>query len=129
MVRDVPVTLRRIHALLVPRGLFISKTPCLGDMNPLLRRVLLPALRALGRAPHVSVFKQADLCRLFSAAGFDVLGIEDHASQGNDRCPWIVARKHCAAGAGEPAAPYTPGSHLRLGELGARPSGRLGPRV
>lgn len=93
MVRDVPGTLRRIHSLLAPDGLFISKTPCLGDMNPLLSLVLLPGMRAIGKAPYVSVFRQAELCRLVSSAGFDLLATENHASKGNDRRPCIVARK------------------------------------
>ena len=93
MVRDVPGTLRRIHTLLAPDGLFIFKTPCLGDMNPLLSLVLLPGMRAIGQAPYVSVFRQAELCRLVSSAGFDLLATENHASKGNDRRPCIVARK------------------------------------
>ena len=93
MVRDVPATLRRIHTLLAPGGLFISKTPCLGDMNPLLGLVLLPGMRAIGRAPYVSVFRQAELCELVSSAGFDILATENHATKGNDRRPCIVARK------------------------------------
>jgi ubiquinone/menaquinone biosynthesis C-methylase UbiE len=93
MVRDVPGTLRRIHTLLASGGLFISKTPCLGDMNPLLSLVLLPAMRAIGKAPYVSVFRQAELCRLVSSAGFDLIATENHASRGNDRRPCIVARK------------------------------------
>ncbi|MDO8324723.1 MAG: class I SAM-dependent methyltransferase [Phenylobacterium sp.] len=101
MVRDVPGTLRRIHTLLAPRGLFVSKTPCLGDMNPLLSGVLLPAMRAVGRAPYVSVFRQAELCELVSAAGFDILAAENHATKGDDRRPCIVARKRSEA----PAAP------------------------
>lgn len=96
MVRDVPATLSRIHALLAPDGLFISKTPCLADMNPLIRHVLLPVMRAVGKAPYVSVFGQARLCQLVSAAGFDILATENHASRGNDRRPWIVARKRSA---------------------------------
>lgn len=93
MVRDVPGTLRRIHTLLAPGGLLISKTPCLGDMNPLLSLVLLPAMRAIGKAPYVSVFRQAELCRLVSSAGFDLIATENHASRGNDRRPCMVARK------------------------------------
>jgi len=96
MVRDVPGTLRRIHTLLAPSGLFISKTPCLGDMNPLLSLVLLPSMRAIGRAPYVSCFRQAELCELVSSAGFDILATENHATKGNDRRPWIVARRRCS---------------------------------
>jgi ubiquinone/menaquinone biosynthesis C-methylase UbiE len=93
MVRDVPETLRRIHTLLAPGGLFISKTPCLGDMNPLIRLVLLPAMRAIGKAPYVSVLSQAEFCWLLNAAGFDILATENHATKGNDRRPFILARK------------------------------------
>lgn len=93
MVRDVPATLHRIHTLLAPGGLFISKTPCLGDMNPLLGLVLLPVMRAIGKAPYVSVLRQAEFCELVIAAGFDILATENHATKGNDRRPWIVARK------------------------------------
>lgn len=52
LVRDLSGTLRRIHDLLAAEGLFISKTPCVGDMNPLLRLALLPAMRAIGKAPY-----------------------------------------------------------------------------
>lgn len=93
MVRDVPATLGRIQALLAPGGLFISKTPCLGDMNLLLSRVALPAMRAIGKAPYVSVFDQAELCGLVNSAGFDILATENHASKGDDRRPFIAARK------------------------------------
>ncbi len=93
MVRDVPGTLRQVHRLLAPGGMFISKTPCLGDMNPRLSLVLLPVMRAIGKAPYVSVLRQAGLCRLVSSAGFDILATENHASRGDDRRPFIVARK------------------------------------
>lgn len=92
LVRDVPGTLRRIHALLAPEGLFISKTPCLGDMNPLLS-LALPGMRLIGKAPYVSVFRLAELRERVSAAGFEILTAENHASRGNDRRPFILARK------------------------------------
>jgi len=87
LVRDLPGTLRRIHALLEAEGLFISKTPCVGDMNP------LPAMRAIGRAPYAGVFRAAELSRLIHAAGFDILAVESHATRGDDARPYIVARK------------------------------------
>ena len=95
LVRDVPGTLRRVHGLLAPGGLFISKTPCLGDMNPLLS-LALPGMRMIGKAPYVSVFRQAELRERVSAAGFEILAAENHASRGNDRRPCIVARKRGA---------------------------------
>ncbi|RWQ65500.1 MAG: class I SAM-dependent methyltransferase [Mesorhizobium sp.] len=93
MVRDLPGTLRRIHALLAAEGLFISKTPCVGDMNPLIRLALLPAMRAIGKAPYAGVFRAADLSQHICAAGFDVLATESHATKGSDSRPYIVARK------------------------------------
>lgn len=93
LVRDLPGTLRCIHALLAAEGLFISKTPCVGDMNPLIRLALLPAMRAIGKAPYAGVFRAAGLSQQISAAGFDVLATESHATKGNDDRPYIVARK------------------------------------
>ncbi|HJS45602.1 MAG TPA: class I SAM-dependent methyltransferase [Rhizomicrobium sp.] len=95
LVRDLPGTLQSIHALLAAQGLFISKTPSLGDMNPLIRLVLLPAMRAIGKAPYVNVFRAAELSELICAAGFDILATENHATKGNDHRPYIVARKRC----------------------------------
>ncbi|KRR00554.1 class I SAM-dependent methyltransferase [Bradyrhizobium valentinum] len=93
LVRNVPDTLRSIHVLLKPGGLFISKTPCLGDMNPLIRLLLLPAMRAIGMAPHVSSLGASALEQLIIDAGFEVLVRESHASKGKDQRPYIVARK------------------------------------
>ncbi len=88
----MPGTLRRIHALLAADGLFISKTPCVGNMNPLIRLVL-PAMRAIGMAPYAGVFRGAELGRLIGAAGFEILATENHAGRGDDNRPFIVARK------------------------------------
>jgi len=93
LVRDLPDTLRRIHDVLAPDGVFISKTPCVGDMNLMIRRVLLPAMRAVGKAPHVSVFRAGALSERFHAAGFDILVSESHATSGKDIRPFVVARK------------------------------------
>lgn len=93
LVRDLPGTLRSIHALLAPGGLFIAKTPCVGDMNPLIRLALLPAMRAIGQAPYAGVFRATELSRQIKDAGFDVLVVENHASRGNDNRPYSVARK------------------------------------
>jgi ubiquinone/menaquinone biosynthesis C-methylase UbiE len=93
LVRDLPGTLRRIHALLAPEGLFISKTPCVGEMNPLIR-LALPAMRAIGQAPYAGVFRTTDLSRQICAAGFDILATESHATKGDDKRPYIVARQN-----------------------------------
>jgi len=93
LVRNLPGTLRCIHALLAAEGLFISKTPCVGEMNALVRLALLPAMRAIGKAPYVSVFRAADLSQQIGAAGFDILAVESHSTKDEARRPYIVARK------------------------------------
>lgn len=92
LVRDLPGTLRCIHALLAADGVFISKTPCVGEMNPLIR-LALPVMRAVGLAPYAGVFRVAELSQHISAAGFDILATENHGAKGNDNRPYIVARK------------------------------------
>lgn len=93
LVRNLPDTLRRIHDMLPSGGLFISKTPCVGDMNLMIRRLLLPAMRAVGKAPYVSIFDAVELNQQVLDAGFDVLANESHAVKGKDIRPFIVARK------------------------------------
>ena len=92
LVRDLPGTLQRIHSLLAAQGLLITKTPCVGDMNPLIRLVL-PAMRAIGKAPYAGIFTATELSRHITAGGFDILATEFHATKGNDKRPYIVARK------------------------------------
>ncbi len=93
LVRDLPGTLRSIHALLSPQGLFISKTPCVGDMNFLIRLALLPAMRAVGMAPYAGVFNSTELSRQIGASGFEILANEIHSTRRDDKRPYIVARK------------------------------------
>ncbi|HHV66179.1 class I SAM-dependent methyltransferase [Brucella intermedia] len=92
LVRDLSGTLRSINTLLEQGGLFISKTPCVGDMNPLIR-LALPAMRLTGQAPYAGVFRATELSQQISAAGFDVVAVERHAARGSDNRPYIVARK------------------------------------
>lgn len=84
--------LARIHRLLKPGGLFISKTPCLGDMNPLILAAL-PVMRFFGKAPHVLIFTSGELQAAIAAAGFDLVEVARHASKGKDTRPFIVARR------------------------------------
>lgn len=93
LVRDLPGTIARIHSLLAAQGLLITKTPCVGDMNSLIRLILLPAMRAIGKAPYAGVFRATELIGLITAAGFEIVAVEDHATKGKDGRPYIVARK------------------------------------
>ena len=92
LVRVLSAAPPSIHTLLEPGGLFISKTPCVGDMS-LLIRLALPAMRLIGKAPYAGVFRATELSRQISASGFDILAVERHAARGTDNRPYIVARK------------------------------------
>ena len=93
LVRDPQIVLRHIHDLLLPGGLFISKTPCLGDMNVLVRSVLLPVMGVVGLAPHVTVLGTHDLTDLIRSAGFEIVAAEKHATKARDARPFVLARK------------------------------------
>lgn len=55
-------------------------------MNPFIRLVL-PAMRVIGKAPFAGVFNAAELGRHINAGGFDILATEIHATKGNDNRP------------------------------------------
>lgn len=91
LVGNLPAVLAHIRTLLAPGGLFISKTPCVGDMNPLIR-LAIPLMRLVGKAPSVNTFSAASLERAICAAGFEILENERHGSKKIDIRPFIVAR-------------------------------------
>jgi ubiquinone/menaquinone biosynthesis C-methylase UbiE len=84
--------LRGIHRLLKPGGHFISKTPCLREMNPLVR-VAIPAMQLIGKAPFVAILSSEELEREIEAVGFDIVERARHASRGRDARPFLVARR------------------------------------
>lgn len=92
LVAERESVLRGIHRLLKAGGHFISKTPCLGEMNPLVR-VALPVMQSFGRAPRVSYLNAGALEREITACGFDIVERGRHASRGKDTRPFLVARK------------------------------------
>jgi ubiquinone/menaquinone biosynthesis C-methylase UbiE len=84
--------LKNVHRLLRPGGLFISKTPCLKEMNPLIR-LAVPVMQAFGRAPYVAFFSTQELEQEIEAAGFEIVERARHASRGKDARVFLVARK------------------------------------
>lgn len=81
-----------VHRLLKPGGLFISKTPCLKEMN-LAVRLAVPVMQFLGKAPYVASFSAAELERAIVTAGFEIVERGQHASRGRDARPFFVARR------------------------------------
>jgi ubiquinone/menaquinone biosynthesis C-methylase UbiE len=84
--------LQGVHRMLKPGGLFITKTPCLGEMNPLIR-LALPLMQLVGKAPYASFQTGDELEREIVATGFEIVERARHASRGKDTRLFIVARK------------------------------------
>lgn len=93
LVPDLDRALDALVPMLKPGGLLISKTPCLGEMNPLITRVAVPLMRAFGKAPPVLNFDAAALRAAFERHGLAIEAVERHGSKRRDPRVFIVARK------------------------------------
>ena len=71
LIADIPALLARVHALLRPGGLFIAKTPLIGEKG-LALRVAIPLLRWVGFAPYVNFVTERSLTAAVEAAGFEL---------------------------------------------------------
>jgi arsenite methyltransferase len=69
LVEDRQAALERIYRLLKPGGFFVSSTTCLGESRAPYRP-LLAVMRALGKAPWVSILTKAQLASELQRAGF-----------------------------------------------------------
>ena len=96
LTADLDAALASAVQALRPGGLLISKTPCMAELNPFVvgaLRVLLPALRAVGRAPHMQFVDEPRLRAAMQRAGLQVLASERHGTRGKDVRAFIVACK------------------------------------
>lgn len=85
--------LKSVHRLLKPGGLFISKTPCVKEMNFMLP-LLVPVMQAFGQAPYVGVFNAATLEAEIEVAGFEIVERARHGSKPKQEPRiYLVARK------------------------------------
>ncbi|MEM9475019.1 MAG: class I SAM-dependent methyltransferase [Pseudomonadota bacterium] len=82
-------TVLRALSLLKPGGVFITKTPCLGDSSFVLRLVI-PVMQMLGKAPFVGFPTAEGLETMLRKAGFEVIASETH---GKARNRFLVAQK------------------------------------
>jgi len=92
LIAPLQAALRGVHRLLKPGGVFISKTPCLKDMNVMIR-IAVPLMQAFGKAPFVAFFTAEELEREITAAGFETVERARHGARGKDVRPFLVARK------------------------------------
>jgi hypothetical protein len=72
LMADIPAALQRVHGLLAPGGLLISKTPCIGEINFIVR-LAIPLMHAFNRAPFVNFVKTQMLRESVSDAGYTTL--------------------------------------------------------
>lgn len=93
LVGDLDRALALATQALRPGGLLISKTPCIGEMNPLIPWLALPLMRAIGKAPPVLCFDADALQSAIARQGLDIVAVERHGTRGKDTRVFIVARK------------------------------------
>jgi arsenite methyltransferase len=87
---DVSAALARIHALLRPGGAFVSSTPCLGD-SWVPYRPALAVMRALGKAPPVTILAKRTLVSAIRDVGFVDVASPDVGADA--MVAFVVARK------------------------------------
>ena len=90
--------LAQVSRLLKPGGLFVSKTPCLSEMNRLIR-FALPVMQFVGKAPHVDCFTADELERDIVAAGMTIVERARHGSGRKDPRIFLVGQKPVGANA------------------------------
>jgi len=90
LVPDLGAAVARVHQLLKPGGLFITKTPCLAQMGFYIR-LILPVMQVFGKAPYVAMLRAAEVEQAITAAGFELVeeGYFDKGKVGR----FLVARK------------------------------------
>lgn len=93
LVTDLDGALAAAVQSLRPGGLFLSKTPCIAEMNRLVPWLALPLMRAIGRAPHVVCFDAQALQDAIARQGMEIVSVERHGTRGKDIRVFIVARK------------------------------------
>jgi ubiquinone/menaquinone biosynthesis C-methylase UbiE len=92
LVKERKAALAQMHRVVRPGGLFISKTPCLSEMNPLIR-LAVPVARWLGKAPYVDFFNGAQLEAEVVDAGFEIVERGRHGAGKKDFRLFLVARR------------------------------------
>ena len=93
LIHDIDGAIQRIHGLLKPGGVFISKTVCKPGKGAPFKfrflRLVVPIMQLLGKAPFVRFMVAQELEDLVSSHGFRVLESGDHPAPSR----FIVAQK------------------------------------
>ncbi|GHE92086.1 hypothetical protein GCM10016455_10130 [Aliiroseovarius zhejiangensis] len=95
LVDDLPGALARIHDLLAPGGVFISKTFCKpvrrGPWFYYAMRLALPLMQLVGKAPYVAIMRVDELEAKLTAQGFRI--VESGNFPARELRRYIVARR------------------------------------
>ncbi len=91
LLEDLPQALQRVHQLLKPNGMFISKTVCLGGKKEFFLRPLIFVMQKVGSAPFVDFIKASELEEMMSASGFKIIETTNYPEKSSSR--FIVAQK------------------------------------
>ncbi len=92
LIQDRPTLFQSVGRVLKPGGLFITKTPCLSEMNAVIR-FAIPLMRLIGKAPYLSFFTADDLASEVADRGFSIIDKARHGSGPKDVRIFIAARK------------------------------------
>lgn len=93
LVDDLDRVLARLVQTLRPGGLLVAKTPCVAELNPLITRLVVPLMRAFGKAPDVRVFHETALTEAMTRQGLVMESAERHGTRGKDFRVFTVARR------------------------------------
>ena len=93
LIQDIDGALQRVHGLLKPGGIFISKTVCKPGKDAPLKfrflRLVVPVMQLMGKAPFVRFMDARELEDLISSRGFRILESGDHPAPSR----FVVAQK------------------------------------
>ncbi|MEM1375885.1 MAG: class I SAM-dependent methyltransferase [Pseudomonadota bacterium] len=93
LVEDLDAALTEAHRIIKSGGVFITKTPCLGEMNPIMRKAIVPLMQWWFGIATVHKFTIRKFQSALEDADFRVEAVEFHGTKGKDTRPFIVARK------------------------------------
>ncbi|MEO0477584.1 MAG: class I SAM-dependent methyltransferase [Planctomycetota bacterium] len=91
LVDDQPATLRRFHELLKPGGTLIVELPCKEDIG-LHFRTLIKLITLVGKAPVVTLYREAENRAMFEHAGFEVREIRVYNPKSMSRSVLAIRR-------------------------------------
>lgn len=95
LLPDTPAAIGRIHDLLKPGGLLISKTFCpegeKGSFKFHAIKMILPLMQWVGKAPYVNFMKIAELEEFITSNNFEIIETGNYPAVPPSR--YIVARK------------------------------------